>query len=368
MKVRRVELCEIHLRLKERFEISTGGWDQRRILLLRMESEDAEAWSECVAAEAPNYSYETPETAWHILTEYVLPEIVGQEFDGPLSILDPVSWIRGHPMALATVEMGAWVLEAAAKGISLASLLGAVRTEVPVGVSVGLQKSDEALVAQVEERLVQGYKKIKLKIKPGRDVGMVGSVRKAFPDAPLMADANASYSLADLPALRELDRLGLMMIEQPLGSEDLREHAILQSELSTPICLDESIRSAGDTQLALELGSGRIINIKPGRVGGLASSKKIHDLCGAVNVPVWCGGMLEAGIGRAYNLALAALPNFTMPGDISESRRYWAEDIVEPEFIMKDGMMPVPAGPGLGVEIRTDRIEELTVQRWEKAV
>lgn len=368
MKVRRVELREIHLQLKERFEISTGGWSQRRILLLRMESEDAEAWSECVAAEAPNYSYETPETAWHILTEYVLPEIVGKEFSGPLSILDPVSWVRGHPMALATVEMGAWGLEAEAKGVSLASLLGAVRTEVPVGVSVGLQKTDEALVAQVGERLAQGYKKIKLKIKPGRDVGMVGCVREAFPDAPLMADANSSYSLADLPALRELDRLGLMMLEQPLGSEDLREHAILQTEMATPICLDESIRSAGDTQLALELGSGRIINIKPGRVGGFASSKKIHDLCAAVNVPVWCGGMLEAGIGRAYNLALAALPNFLLPGDISESRRYWAEDIVEPEFVMKDGMMPVPTGPGLGVGIRRDRIEELTVQRWEKAL
>ena len=365
MKIRAAELREIHLRLRERFEISTGGWDERRILLLRMESEEGEAWSECVAAEAPNYSYETPETAWHILTEYVLPAVVGSEFQGPGSVLDTVSWIRGHPMALATVEMGAWALEATGRGVSLATLLGGSRTAVPVGVSVGLQGTDDLLLRQVEERLSQGYKKIKLKIKPGRDVEMIRKVRDAFPRAPLMADANSSYTLADTAILEELDGLGLMMVEQPLGSEDLREHALLQARLETPICLDESIRSAGDTRLALELGSGRIINIKPGRVGGLASSLEIHDICAEGDVPVWCGGMLEAGIGRAYNLALASLPNFLMPGDISESRRYWAEDIVDPEFVMEDGMMPVPTGPGIGVTLRRERVESLTVRRWE---
>ncbi len=366
MRIREVELREIRLRLKERFEISTGGWDQRRILLLRMESEDGEAWSECVAAEAPNYSYETPETAWHILTEYVLPAVVGVECSHPGGTLDPVSWIRGHPMALAAVEMGAWALEAVRQGISLASLLGGTRSAVPVGVSVGLQNTDAELLRKVEERLAQGYKKIKLKIKPGRDVEMVGSVRAAFPSAPLMADANSSYTLADLPVLKELDGLGLMMVEQPLGFEDLREHAILQAQLETPICLDESIRGPGDVRLALELGSGRIINIKPGRVGGLASSRMIHDLCAERDVPVWCGGMLEAGVGRAYNLALASLPNFLLPGDISESRRYWAEDIVEPEFVMKDGMMPVPDQAGIGVVVRRERVESLTVRRWGK--
>jgi len=365
MRIRAVELREIHLRLRERFEISTGGWDERRILLLRMESEEGEAWSECVAAEAPNYSYETPETAWHILTEYVLPGVVGSKFDSPATVLDTVSWIRGHPMALATVEMGAWALEASGRKVSLATLLGGSRTAVPVGVSVGLQGTDDQLLRQVEERLSQGYKKIKLKIKPGRDVEMIRKVRDAFPQAPLMADANSSYTLGDTAVLRELDGLGLMMLEQPLGSEDLREHALLQALMKTPICLDESIRSPGDTRLALELGSGRIINIKPGRVGGFASSREINDICAEQKVPVWCGGMLEAGIGRAYNLALASLPNFLLPGDISESRRYWAEDIVDPEFVMEGGMMPVPTGPGIGVTLRRDRVEKLTARRWE---
>jgi O-succinylbenzoate synthase len=368
MKLREVELREVHLKLKERFEISTGGWDERRILLLKLVTEDAEIWSECVAAEAPNYSYETPETAWHILTDFVLPGVVGTEFADPRSILDPVSWIRGHPMALAAVEMGAWGLEAVRQGVSLSSLIGGTRTAVPVGVSVGLQKTDEALLAQVEDRLAQGYKKIKLKIKPGRDVEMVRTIREAVPDAPLMADANSSYTLGDMEALKALDVMGLMMIEQPLGSEDLREHSFLQAQLKTPVCLDESIRSLGDTELALDLAAGRIINIKPGRVGGFDSSRRIHDLCADVGVPVWCGGMLEAGIGRAYNLALASLPNFLLPGDISESRRYWAEDIVEPEFVMENGMMPVPDGPGIGVTVREDRIEELTARRWSKRV
>ncbi|MGD2121848.1 MAG: o-succinylbenzoate synthase, partial [Gemmatimonadota bacterium] len=352
------------LRLKEKFEISTGGWDERRVLLLRMESENGECWSECVAAERPNYSYETPDTAWHILTDFVLPAVVGVDFAGPGSILDPVAWIRGHPMALATVEMGAWGLAATEEGVSLASLMGGGRSAVPVGVSVGLKGTDHELLAEVEKRLAQGYRKIKLKIKPGRDVEMVRKVRDAFPDAPLMVDANSSYTLDDTGVLQELDGLGLMMIEQPLAYHDLREHAVLQARLETPICLDESIRGAGDARLALELGSGRIINIKPGRVGGVASSREIHDLCAKAGVPVWCGGMLEAGVGRAYNLALASLSNFLLPGDISESRRYWVEDIVEPEFVMSEGMMPVPAGAGIGVVVQRDRIERVTARRW----
>jgi o-succinylbenzoate synthase len=364
LKIRRVELREIHLRLRERFEISSGGWQERRILLLRMESEDGEAWSECVAAEAPNYSYETPDTAWHVLTDYVLPAVVGVEFHGPDTVLEPARWIRGHPMALATVEMGAWVLEAGRRGVSLSSLLGGSGSSVPVGVSVGLQGTDDELLRQVEGHLARGYRKIKMKIKPGRDVEMLRKVRDRFPVAPLMADANSAYSLADTPRLKELDDLDLMMVEQPLGSEDLREHAILQSSLRTPICLDESIRSPGDTLLALELGSGRIINIKPGRVGGLGPSREIHHLCALRGVPVWCGGMLESGVGRAYNLALASLPGFTLPGDISESRRYWEEDVVEPEFVMDGGCMPVPQGPGIGVAVRVDRVESLTRRLW----
>jgi o-succinylbenzoate synthase len=364
VKIRNVELREIHLRLRERFEISSGGWQERRILLLRMETEEGEAWSECVAAEAPNYSYETPDTAWHILTDYVLPAVVGVEFKDPPAVLEPVRWIRGHPMALATVEMGAWALEGMRKGVSLSTLLGGTRSSVSVGVSVGLQANDDALLRQVGAHLDRGYRKIKVKIKPGRDVEMLRKIRDRFPEAPLMADANSSYTLADTPRLKELDEMGLMMVEQPLGSEDLREHALLQASLGTPICLDESIRSPGDALLAVELGSGRIINIKPGRVGGFAPSREIHDLCAVRGMPVWCGGMLESGVGRAYNLALASLPNFTLPGDISESRRYWEEDVVEPEFVMDRGLMPVPQAPGIGVAVRMDRVESLTRRRW----
>jgi O-succinylbenzoate synthase len=319
-----------------------------------------------VAGEAPNYSYETPETAWHILTDFVLPAVVGTEVEGPGDILRPVGWIRGHPMALAAVEMGAWALQAVEKGVSLSAVLGGTRDEVHVGVSVGLQGTDEELLEKVEGHLESGYRKIKLKIKPGRDVEMIRVVRDRFPEAALMADANSSYTLADAPRLKELDGLELMMVEQPLHSEDLRQHALLQAQMETPICLDESIRSAEDARLALELGSGRIINIKPGRVGGFTSSVAIHDLCAERGVPVWCGGMLEAGVGRAYNLALASLPNFTLPGDISESRRYWEEDIVEPEFVMDRGVMAVPQGPGIGVEVRRDRVESLTQRRWER--
>jgi O-succinylbenzoate synthase len=271
-------------------------------------------------------------------------------------------------MALATVEMGVWALEAGRQGLSLSRFLGGEVDAVPVGVSVGLKPSDDELLREVERRLEEGYRKIKLKIKPGRDVEMLQKVRDRFPEAPLMADANSSYTLDDASTLEELDDLDLMMIEQPLAFDDLREHAILQPRLNTPLCLDESVCSPGDALLALELGSGRIINIKPGRVGGFASSRKIHDLCANRAVPVWCGGMLESGVGRAYNLALASLPNFTLPGDISESRRYWHEDLVEPEFVMESGMMPVPQEPGVGVTLRMDRVEKLTRRLWVREV
>ena len=363
MKIRGVELREIQLSLREHFEISSGGWSERRILLLRMETEEGEAWSECVAGEAPTYSYETPETAWHILTDFLLPPVLGAEVEEPADILRPSAWVRGHPMARAAVEMGAWGLKALEEGVSLSTLLGGNREAVPAGVSVGLQKTDDELLKKVEEHLASGYRKIKLKIKPGRDVEMVRAVRDRFPEAPLMVDANSAYTLDDASRLQELDDLNLMMVEQPLDSEDLRQHALLQARMTTPICLDESIRSAEDTRLALQLGSGGIINIKPGRVGGFTSSTEIHDICAEAGIPVWCGGMLESGVGRAYNVALASLPNFLLPGDISESRRYWEEDVVEPEFVMADGLMPVPSGGGMGVEVRRDRVGSLTTRR-----
>lgn len=362
MKIERATLREIPLRLKEFFEISSGGSQDRRILLLTLEGEGLEGWSECVASNDPAYSYETTDTAWHVLTDFILPNIVGREVNGPEDILAPVSWIRGHGMSKAAVEMAGWDLAARADGVSLSQKLGGTREAVRVGVSVGIKKTDEELHEQVSGFLDDGYARVKIKIKPGRDVEMLAGLREAFPDVDFMADANSAYTLDDVDRLRELDALDLMMIEQPLRYDDFLHHARLQEQIETPVCLDESIKSVGDTELALELGSCRIINIKPGRVGGLGTSRRIHDMMRNAGLAVWCGGMLESGVGRAHNVALASLPGFTLPGDISASRRYWDQDIVSPEFEVEDGEMKVPSGPGIGVEIDTDRIEELTVR------
>ncbi len=361
-RIARAVLREVPLQLKEYFEISSGGTQSRRVLLLMLEADGVAGWSECVAGETPGYSYETTETAWHVLTRWLLPQVVGSEFEDGRRLY-PAPWLRGHPMARAAIEMAGWDLEAKRRDVPLHELLGGAAREVPVGVSIGLQKSDADLLARVDAYMAEGYRKIKLKIKPGRDVEMLRTVRDRFPGAPVMADANSAYSLSrDLPRLREMDDLGLMMIEQPLHHEDLLDHAALQGRIDTPVCLDESIRSPGDARLALHLRAGRIVNIKPGRVGGLRSSLAIHDACRTAGWPVWCGGMLESGVGRAHNVALATLPGFTIPGDISNSSRYWEEDIVDPEFEMVDGMMPVPDGPGIGVEPRVDRIEALTTR------
>lgn len=363
MKIERAELVELPLRLREYFEISSGGRQDRRILLLTLHGEGEVGWGECVAAEDPAYSAETTDTAWHILTDFVLPAVVGREAEGPEDVLSPVAWIRGHRMAKAAVEMAAWDLAARMDGVSLSEKLGGVRDSVPVGVSVGLQKSDELLHEKVAGYLEDGYARVKIKIKPGRDVEMLHGLRTRFPDTDFMADANSAYRLTDAPRLGELDALDLTMIEQPLAYDDFLEHARLQERLETPVCLDESVKSPEGAALALELGSCRIINIKPGRVGGHASSRKIHDLMSARGLPVWCGGMLESGIGRAHNVALASLEGFTLPGDISASRRYWERDIVTPEFEVEDGRMKVPTGPGIGVEPDVERIEALTVRR-----
>lgn len=366
MKIERAILREIPLRLREYFEISSGGQQDRRILLLTLHAEGLESWSECVAMERPAYSSETTDTAWTVLTEYLLPGVVGTRPDDPATnLLEPVRWVRGHRMAKAAVEMAGWDLAARAKGISLSALLGGTRRSVPVGVSVGLQPSDEALHEAVAGYVAAGYARVKIKIKPGRDVEMLRGLRERFPDLALMADANSAYTLDDLDRLRALDELDLTMIEQPLRHDDLLDHARLQRELATAVCLDESIHSDGDAELALQIGACRTINIKPGRVGGFAESRAIHDRMQAAGLAVWCGGMLESGVGRAYNVALASLPGFTLPGDISASRRYWERDIVDPEFEVAGGRMAVPDGVGMGVEVDAERIEAETVRRAE---
>ena len=368
IRITRIVMREIQLQLREPFQISSGSVSHRRILLLELtEAGGATVWSECVAGELPHYSPETVDTAWLALKEWIAPRILGHPLHAPAAVLPLLEQdFRGHRMAKAAVEMGAWGLAATRAGTSLARVLGGTRDRIPIGISLGIQASPATLVTKAKAALAQGYHKIKLKIKPGADVEFVGAVRDALgPDAPLMADANNAYTLDQADLLARLDAFGLLMIEQPLAWDDLVRHAELQKKLKTPICLDESITSVERARDMITLRSGRIVNIKPGRVGGLAESRAIHDVCAAHRIPVWCGGMLESGVGRAYNVALATLPNFTIPGDLSPSARYWDRDIVLPEWTMDHGgMMRVPMErPGLGVEVDVGRVETLTVRK-----
>ena len=362
----RISLREIHLPLKEPFRISSGICLDRRIMLLELEDADGvTTWSECVAGEAPNYSSETIDTAWIVLIDYIASRMLGVAYAQPEDVHPALELnFRDHRMAKAAVEMGVWALFAEKEGVPLSRRIGGTRDEIATGISLGIQDSPAALVERVGKALAQGYQKVKLKIEPGHDIDFVRAVRDAFPKAPLMADANNAYTLADTPRLAQLDAFELMMVEQPLAHDDLVRHADLQRALRTPICLDESITSVDRAEDMLTLRSGRIINIKPGRVGGFQQSKAIHDLCMRNGIPVWCGGMLESGIGRAYNVALASLPGFTKPGDVSPSARYWAEDVVTPEWTMSSaGMVRVPLDrPGIGVDVNVDRIDDLTVR------
>ncbi len=366
-RLERLTLREIQLPLREPFRISSGIQTIRRILLLELEDADgATVWSECVAPEQPNYSSETIDTAWFALKHWVAPRVLGRSFADPAEVFPALQHdLRGHLMAKAAVEMAVWALDAGRRGVPLATRLGGTRACIEVGISLGIQTSPAALVERAGRAVQAGYRKIKLKIEPGADVAYVRAVREALgPGAPLMADANNAYSLADADRLLELDEFGLMMIEQPLAWDDLGRHAQLQRRLRTPLCLDESITSLERAEEMVALGSGRIINIKPGRVGGFGPSIAIHDFCAGAGIPVWCGGMLESGVGRAYNVALASLPNFVKPGDISPGSRYWAEDVVTPEWTMtSDGLMAVPLHqPGIGVTVDRERVLRLTVR------
>lgn len=364
MKVGTVELREVRLPLREPFRARSGVRTLRRILLVRLEGDGEVGWGECVALEDPGYTSETVESAWHILTGYLLPDAPGRVLESPGQILAASEWIRGHPMAKAALEMAAWDLFARACGTSLAEYLGGTPGRVPVGVSLGFQEDEDHLLRKVEGCLSRGYRRIKVKIRPSRDLEPLRAIRDRFgPDLALMADANGAYGADDLPRLRELDAFDLLMIEQPLPPEDFLGHARLQAEMKTPLCLDESLASPADVELALELHACRIVNLKPGRVGGLGPAVAIHDLCRARKVPLWCGGMLESGIGRAHSLALATLPGFTLPGDLSESGRYWERDLVQPPFVLENGGLRVPDGPGIGVAPDEPWIEELTVRR-----
>jgi O-succinylbenzoate synthase len=371
LQIQSLTLREIALTLKEPFQISSGTESHRRIFLVHLrDAEGTEGWGECVAGEFPNYGPEAIDTAWIALRDWVAPRVLGRAFASPDEIHPALDLnFRGHSMAKAAVEMAAWELAARREGVSLARKLGGdreIREHIRVGISLGIQKSPEALVEKVRAALVRGYRKVKIKVKPGMDVPFVGAVREALgPEAPLMVDANNAYTLGDVASLERLDGFGLMMIEQPLAWDDLLRHAELQRRLRTPICLDESITSPERAADMIALAAGRIVNIKPGRVGGLLQSLTIHDLCASHGIPVWCGGMLESGVGRGHNVALASLPNFIHPGDLSPSERYWDRDVVEPAWTMDaDGWMEVPRDrPGIGAAIDLERVETLTVRR-----
>ena len=364
MKIERIELRHTKMELVSPFETSLGVELFEEHLIVRIDAGGITGWGEVVVEPSPSYSYETLQTAWHILSDFVIPSILGKEFLSIENALTPYKWVRGHRMAKAGVEAALSDAFAKSKGISLSEFLGGTRKQISVGVSVGLQSSPAELVKVVTEYLRDGYKRIKIKIAPGRDIDLVKAVRKEFPNIQLQVDANSAYTLNDIEMLQALDEYNLQLIEQPLGYDDIYDHSLLQRKLKTPICLDESIYTVSDTQVAIELGSCKIINIKPGRVGGYTESIKIHDYCASKNIPVWHGGMDESGIGRAGNVALASLPNFILPGDISASKRYYKVDIVEPEFeINQDGMMEVPTKPGIGVEVNLNRLEKVTVRK-----
>jgi O-succinylbenzoate synthase len=365
--LQRITLREIQLPLKEPFQISSGVATVRRIFLLELQDVDGHtAWSECVAGEHPNYSPETIDTAWLAIRDWIAPRVLDQSFTAPQDVDGALRQdLRGHNMAKAAVEMGSWAIAAGKQGSSLASLLGGNRSQIGTGISLGIQQSPTVLVEKAGNALDAGYRKIKLKVKPGSDLEYIAAAREALgTDAPLMVDANNAYSTDDFDHLARFDEFNLIMIEQPLAWDDVLRHAELQRLLRTPICLDESITSVDRVEDMITLKAGRIVNIKPGRVGGFTQSIAIHDLCAKNEIPTWCGGMLESGVGRSYNVALASLSNFTIPGDVSPSARYWERDIVTPEWSMdSNGMVTVPRDkPGIGVDVDVDRIDDLTVR------
>jgi O-succinylbenzoate synthase len=363
MKVDEITLREIQMPLVAPFETSFGATAHRRILLLEVRGEGSFGWGEVTAGETPFYNEEDTETAWHILKDFAIPKILEAPLDAAASAAGRFAAIRGHRMATGGLEAALWDWEARLAGRPLSQHIGGTHREIPCGVSIGIQPSVEDLLRKIRTEVAAGYQRVKIKIKPGWDVAVLERVREEFPALRLMADANSAYTLADRAHLKLLDRFYLMMIEQPLAHDDLLDHARLQQSLDTPICLDESIRTLRHAEQAIEAGACRIINIKLGRVGGFTRARAIHDCCQAANIPVWCGGMLESGIGRAHNIALSTLPNFVLPGDVSASRRYWSQDVITPEVeVTPQGTIRVPERPGLGYDVERKRIAEITVR------
>jgi O-succinylbenzoate synthase len=364
MKIEQITIREIRLPLLHPFVTSFGREIDRHIILATVHCEGATGWGECVAGQHPYYSEECVGTAWPVMVQELIPALLGKTLERASDAPKLMGSVRGNRMAKATLENALWVAEAEANKISLSKLLGGTRTEIDCGVSIGIQDSIEKLEEKVAAELAAGYQRIKLKCKPGLDVQLFERIRKRWPKILLSCDANSAYTLEDAPHLQTFDHFDLLMIEQPLWHDDFYFHATLQKQLKTRICLDEAIRNARDAEAAIKLGACGIINVKVGRIGGMSEAKRVHDVCQRNNIPVWCGGMLETGIGRVQNVHLSTLPNFTLPGDVSASKRYWKEDIVEPAVeVSPKGTITVPHGPGTGYRVKEDLIEKLTVRK-----
>ncbi len=363
LNIAQINLHEVHMQLKYPFTTSFGSVQKKVFLIIEMVDEKGErGFGESVAFTYPWYTEETFHTTSHMIKDVLIPVLRVNEIEHPNDVTNLFKPIKRNHMAKAGLEGAVWDLYAKQKGIPLAQALGGKRKSVDVGVSLGIEKTTKLLLQKIEQYQMEGYKRIKVKIKPGNDVELLQEIRQHFPSIPLMVDANSAYTLADVDHLKKFDAFDLLMIEQPLADEAILDHATLQNGIQTPICLDESIHSYADARLAIELGSCKIINIKSGRVGGLTEAKHIHDLCKQNGIEVWCGGMLESGVGRAHNIALATLANFTLPGDISGSSRYFEKDIILPEVIVHDGVIDVPNQPGIGYDVNLEALDKFTKQ------
>ncbi|HEY3929263.1 MAG TPA: o-succinylbenzoate synthase [Candidatus Koribacter sp.] len=370
MRIETLVLREIRMQLKAPFETSFGITQNRRILLVEIIADGVRGWGDVTAGETPAYNAETTDTAWHVISDFIAPIAIGKHLDAASDFPALVKDIRGHQMAKSAVENALWDIEAQMKGVSLSRLLGGTMNEISAGVSLGIRENPKALADRVALELRSGYQRVKLKIKPGKDYEYIAAVRKEFPDIRLSVDANSAYTLHETPHLKRLDEFNLLMMEQPLGWDDIYSHSKLQAQIETALCLDECIFNLNHALTAIELKACRIINIKLGRVGGHTEARRVQAACLERGIPVWCGGMLEVGIGRAHNIAMSTLPGFTLPGDVSASQRYWHEDIIEPAVeVTPRGTIQVPQTPGLGYAVKTNLVEKLTVRhnRWDAA-
>jgi len=365
IKIKSVELTEINLPLVHFFETSFGRTYERRIILVRVEDVDGgEGWSEVTCGESPGYSDEWTDSAWVTIEKILAPMVVGKEFESAADVWSAMKWARGHRMSKAAIETACWDLEAKKLGVPLWRHIGGINNEIECGVSIGIQDSVEQLLGKIRTELDAGYQRIKIKIAPNWDYDVIKQVRAEFGNIRLMGDANSAYTLDDIDLFKRMDEFDLMMFEQPLAHDDMLDHVKLQREIKTPICLDESVKSPEDARKAIELKAGQIINVKLGRVGGYTQAKQIEETCRTAGIPTWCGGMLESGIGRAHNIAMSTLAGFTMPGDVSASKRYWHEDIISPEVeVGSNGTILAPQAPGIGFDVLTERVDRVAVRR-----